>query len=388
MRIAYVTETYPPEVNGVSLNVARTVAHLREEGHFVDLIRPRQPHERQPGPTESEELWLTAGCAIPMYPDLRFGLALPSTMRRRLKRGHIDLVHVATPGPLGHVAARAGRSMGLPVTVDFRTNFHRYSHYYGLGWGESLIKRIMKSLHDAADLSFVPTESLQTALAGEGFERLEVIGRGVDPDRFSPRWRCDRQRSAWGASPHTPVMIYVGRLAAEKQVELALQAWTRTRAVCPHAIMVVAGDGPCGRDIRKRWPNVIFTGVLTSDALARAYASADIFLFPSQSETFGNVTLEAMASGLCVIAFKEAAAQELIRNGQNGFVVTPGDREGFCRAAADAAAHLAYQGRLREQARHRACMNDWTSTLRSQSQRMAALVDASGDRHASAACVA
>lgn len=385
MRIAYVTETHPPEVNGVSLNVARTIAHLRGEGHTVHLIRPRQPADaRQPAADE----WLTAGCAIPMYPELRFGLATPSALRRQLEASRAELVHIATPGPLAHVAARAARSLGLPLTVDFRTNFHRYSHYYGLGWGESLIKRIMKSLHDAADLSFVPTQSLQAALTSEGFERLEVVGRGVDARQFSPQWRCDRQRSAWGASPHTPVMLYVGRLAAEKQVDLALQAWTRARAVCPHAIMVVVGDGPRGRDVRKRWPNAIFTGVLSADALARAYASADIFLFPSQSETFGNVTLEAMASGLCVVAFKEAAAEELIRHGQNGFVVTPGDRDGFCAAAADAAAHLAFQGRLREQARHRACMNDWPSMLRLQSQRMASLVDSSGGRHASAACVA
>lgn len=385
MRVAYVTETYPPEVNGVSLNVARTVNHLRQEGHSVDLIRPRQRGDvMQPRADE----WLTAGCAIPMYPDLRFGLAFPSTMRRRLKVTQAELVHVATPGPLGHIAARAAKSLGLPLTVDFRTNFHRYSHYYGLGWGEPLIKRIMKSLHDLADLSFVPTQSLKSALSSEGYERLEVVGRGVDALRYSPQWRCDRQRSAWGASPHTPVMIYVGRLAAEKQVDLALQAWMRTRSVCPHAIMVVVGDGPHARDVRKRWPNVIFTGMLSGDALARAYASADLFLFPSESETFGNVVLEAMASGLCVVAFKDAAAQELIRNGQNGFVVPKGDREGFCKAAADAAAHLAFMGRLREQARHRACMHDWSSTLWMQSQRMAELVDAVGDRHVRATCVA
>lgn len=383
MRIAYVTETYPPEVNGVSLNVARTIDHLRQEGHAVDLIRPRQPGEAHQ--TDATQ-WLTFGCAIPMYPELRFGLAMPSTVRRRFEDGRAELVHIATPGPLGHVAARVARSMGLPVTVDFRTNFHRYSHYYGLGWGESLIKRVMKSLHDAADLSFVPTQSLQTALSSEGFERLEVVGRGVDAQRFSPRWRCDRQRSAWGASPHTPVMLYVGRLAAEKQVDLALQAWTRTRAVCPHAIMVVVGDGPRGQELRKRWPNAIFTGVLCADALARAYASADIFLFPSQSETYGNVTLEAMASGLCVVAFKDAAAQELIRDGSNGFVVPAGDREGFCVTAAHVASHLAFQGRLREQARQRACMNDWPSTLRLQSQRMAALVESCGGRDVSAAC--
>lgn len=385
MRIAYVTETYPPEVNGVSLNVARTIDHLRQEGHAVDLIRPRQPGETHQ--TDATQ-WLTFGCAIPMYPELRFGLAMPSAVRRRFEEGRAELVHIATPGPLGHVAARVARAMGLPVTVDFRTNFHRYSHYYGLGWCESLIKRVMKSLHDSADLSFVPTQSLQTALSSDGFERLEVVGRGVDAQRFSPRWRCDRQRSAWGASPHTPVMLYVGRLAAEKQVDLAMQAWTRTRAVCPHAIMVVVGDGPRGRELRKRWPNAIFTGVLSADALARAYASADIFLFPSQSETFGNVTLEAMASGLCVVAFKDAAAQELIRHGSNGFVVPAGDRDGFCATAADVASHLAFQGRLREQARQRACMNDWPSTLRLQSQRMAALVESSGGRHVSAACAA
>lgn len=386
MRIAYVTETYPPEVNGVSMSVAKAVEHLRQEGHFVDLIRPRQAGEPHASAQEGE--WLTAGCAIPMYPELRFGLALPGAVRRRLESVRADLVHIATPGPLAHVAARVARSMHLPVTVDYRTNFHRYSHYYGLGWCEGLIKRIMKSLHDGADLSFVPTQGLQAVLSAEGFERLEVVGRGVDAHRFSPRWRCDRQRSAWGASPHTPVMLYVGRLAAEKQVDLAMQAWVRARSVCPHAIMVVVGDGPRGRELRRRWPNAIFTGVLSGDALARAYASADVFLFPSQSETFGNVTLEAMASGLCVVAFKEAAAADLIRDGQEGFVVPTGDREAFCAAAADTVSRLAFLVRLREQARSRACMNDWNTTLKLQSQLMASLVEDAGGRDVSAACVA
>jgi glycosyltransferase involved in cell wall biosynthesis len=385
MRLAYVTETHPPEINGVSLTVARTIDHLRRNYHHVDVIRPSQRGEAR---GQDRHQWLTWGLPIPMYPDLRFGMALASTLRERFERKRVELVHVATPGPLGQVAVRAAKSAGLPVTVDFRTNFHEYSRYYGLSWLEPAIKRLMRSMHNAADLSFVPTESLRSALSADGFERLETVGRGVDTHRFSPQWRCGVQRAIWGAGPTTPVLLYVGRLAAEKQVDLAFRAWLQARSAMPTARMVVVGDGPLRKALERRWPNAIFTGMLTGDALSRAYASADVFLFPSESETFGNVSLEAMASGLAVVAFNAAAAAVVIQNGRDGVLVEPGDHHGFCHATFQLTAHLADMQAMRENARIRAGQLEWHEVLKTQFQQMKSLIDRAGEHHARNAIVA
>lgn len=384
VRIAYVTETYPPEVNGVALTVARTVAHLRTHGHRVDLIRPCQRGEVKGSWAHQ---WLTWGCPIPMYPDLRFGWASAASIRRRFEHHRPDLVHVATPGPLGQNAVRVAKSMGLPVTADFRTNFHRYSRYYGLGWGEALIRRLLRSMHNTADLNFVPTDDVRAELSAEGFERLSVVGRGVDANQFSPHWRSQALRDSWGADEKTPVLLYVGRLAAEKQVELALQAWTEVCTLHPQARMVVVGDGPQRKQLQKRWPNARFTGMLHGEELSRTYASADVFLFPSLSETFGNVTLEAMASGLCVVAFDIAAASVLIEPALNGFVVPPGDLRGFCDTAVRVVGCLPDLDAMRMLARGRARLADWNEVLRGQNFQMTALAEQAGALHGHTVCL-
>jgi glycosyltransferase involved in cell wall biosynthesis len=361
VRITYVTETYPPEVNGVALTVARTVSHLRQAGHDVDLIRPRQRHERRQA---DDQQWITHGFPIPMYPELRFGWVRHAAMVARLQRCQPDVVHVATPGPLGRTAVLAARAQGLPVTVDFRTNFHEYSRYYRLGGLLPVIRHHLRLLARAADLTFVPTEGLRQTLLEQGFERLEVVGRGVDAQAFSPRWRDGRLRAQWGADVHTPVVLYVGRLAAEKNVALAFQAWERARALCPETRMVVVGDGPLRAGLQRRWPQACFMGTLRGPALARAYASADVFAFPSLSETFGNVTLEAMASGLCTVAFKAAAAGVLIEDGRNGRVVPPEQPDAFLDAVCQACTALPSLGPLRAEARQRARMSDWNEVMR------------------------
>ena len=171
MRIAYVTETFPPEINGVALTAARTLAYLRNVGHSVQLIRPRQRGE---DPRDSADEWRSFGGPIPMYPDLRYGLARAASLRRRWRRGPLpDLVHATTPGPLGWAALAAARAEGLPCTADFRTNFHAYSRHYGLAWMEPLLLAYLRRLHAMADCNFVPTRALAAQLAAQGFERLQ-----------------------------------------------------------------------------------------------------------------------------------------------------------------------------------------------------------------------
>lgn len=360
VRIAYVTETYPPELNGVALTVERTVKHLRDRGHELELIRPRQPGE---APCSDETEWRTRGLPLPMYRDLRFGLAFARTLKRRWSARRPQLVHVATPGPLGWAAVRAANAMGLAVTTDFRTNFHQYSHYYGLGWFEPLVCHYLRSLHNRSHRTFVPTHSVRRDLGRKGFERLAVVGRGVDTQRFSPDHRSKALRTDWGAGRDTPVVLYVGRLAAEKNVPLALCAFDAIRAAHPHAQMVVVGDGP----MRRRWeddhPAARFVGPLRGEALARAYASADIFLFPSLSDTFGNVVLEALASGLAVVAYDTGAAGEHIDDCESGLLVRPGDEAGFVAAACSLAAQQRELEWMRASARQAAMNATWSAVL-------------------------
>ena len=360
LRIACVTETYPPEVNGVALTVARAVDFLRARGHAVELVRPRQPHEAA---RDDAEEWRSRGLPIPMYRDLRFGLAFASTLEERFARTRPQLVHVVTQGPLGRAAVRAARRLGLPVTSDFRTNFHWYSRYYRLGGLEPLVWRYLRAFHAHTDCTFVPTRALAAQLERQGFERLEVQGRGVDTEAFAPARRCEALRRAWGVAPGEPALLHVGRLAAEKNVRLALQAFEAVRSIRPSSVMVVVGDGPQRARLEAEFPQVLFVGALHGEALARHYASADLFLFPSESETFGNVTLEALASGLPVVAFDAAAAGEHLRDGVNGLLVPPGDSHGFVRAACRAAARPRRLQRMGAQARVAALALQWDAVL-------------------------
>lgn len=333
MRISYVTETWPPELNGVSLTVERTVRFLRARGHCVELIRPRQPGE---GPLDAADELRTAGCAIPMYPEMRFGLARVAPLARRFECSRPDLVHLATPGPLAWAALAAARSRGIATTSDFRTNFHQYARHYRIGWLADSALSLMRRFHNLTRCTFVPTRALQKELAAAGFHELAVVGRGVDADRYSPAARSAVLREQWQAGVG-PVLLTVGRLAPEKNVALALRAFERARERVPSTQMIVVGDGPARARLEAAHPAARFVGVKRGADLAAHYASADAFLFPSLSDTFGNVVMEALASGLPVVAFDTAAPAEHVVDGASGRLVVPGDETAFIGATCDLA---------------------------------------------------
>lgn len=340
LNLVVVTETWPPEVNGVAHTIKRMVDGLRARGHRINLIRPRQPDDAA-GKAQDDEM-LTPSCAIPGYSGLRFGLPVFWRVLRFLREVRPDVVQVVTEGPLGWAAVAAAKRCGIPVVSEFHTNFDAYCQHYRLGWLRSLVERHLRSLHNCGVATLVPTRESAMELGARGYVNVQVIARGVDTSRFHPDRRMPALREHWGVEPQTPVVAHVGRLAAEKNLDLLVRTFRRIAQQVPQARLLLVGDGPQRAALLEAMPDAIFAGMRHGDDLASHYASADLFLFPSRTETFGNVTLEALASGLPVIAQRLGAATECIVNGDNGFAAPVGDDETFMRiAVAYAAAPVA-----------------------------------------------
>jgi glycosyltransferase involved in cell wall biosynthesis len=360
LRVAVVTETYPPEINGVARTVGLMVEALCERGHAVQLVRPRQCNERACPPDEGPEERLVAGFPIPFYRHLQMGFARPGALEREWTKWRPDLVQVVTEGPLGWAAVSAARRLGIPVCSDFHTNFHSYSRHYGLGVLAGVVSRYLRALHNRTDCTLVPTAEMQSSLEALAFERVNVVGRGVDTWLFSPARRSERPRATWGCRGAETVVLYVGRLAPEKNLGLFVEGALAMRAIDASLRVVLVGDGPQGAELRARHPDFVFAGTRTGKDLAEHYASADVFLFPSTTETFGNVTLEAMASGLAIVAYDYAAARQYLRHGASGLLAAPGDRTTFIRMAEQLARDSELRLRLRSEARRAAEEASWS----------------------------
>ncbi|HTQ29893.1 MAG TPA: glycosyltransferase family 1 protein [Opitutaceae bacterium] len=363
MKLALVTETYPPEVNGVARTLSHLVDGLAARGHEIEVVRPRQDGEAKiPGRerhTGSVTEWLVPGLPIPFYQALKMGLPVWGALRRRWVAAPPDVVHVATEGPLGLAALRAARRLGLPVTSSFHTNFHHYGRHYGLNRLRDAITTYLRWFHNATALTMVPTDEIRGHLTAHGFVRLAVMARGVDAALFSPGKRNTELRAAWGAGPGDPVFIHVGRLAAEKNLGLAVETFLQMQQIEPRARCLFVGDGPERAALQKAYPQFNFAGTRRGEELAAHYASADVFVFPSTTETFGNVVTEALASGLVVLAFDYAAARQHIRAGSNGVTVPLGEARAFTAAAGDLLAHRAAWPELRAAARETALGITW-----------------------------
>lgn len=360
LEIAFVTETYPPEVNGVAMTAARLVEGLRGRGHVVRVLRPRQRNEAAAASADH----LLPGLPLPGYPGLRFGLPAGRALTWLWRRQRPDLVHVVTEGPLGWAAVAAARRLGLPVTSGFHTNFDHYSVHYGLGWLRPAIAAYLRTLHRRTQATLVPTAALAAELAAAGIPGVRVVGRGVDTALFDPRHRDAGLRHVWGAGETDIVCLYVGRLAPEKNLDLAQRAYAAIREQQPGARMVWVGDGPSRGRLEAAHGEQHFAGQQIGEDLARHYASADLFIFPSLSETYGNVVAEAMASGLPVLAYRSAAAAELVADGDNGFIVPPGDEGAFIAAARAIAARAAGElGQMGGQARASMQPRHWAAIV-------------------------
>jgi len=315
------------------MTVARVVEGMRSRQHQVQLVRLRQHAADTAVRATAYEEVLMRGLPIPRYPELKMGWPQTAALLDLWSANRPDLVHIATEGPLGWSALRAAQRLGVPVSSDFRTNFHAYAQHYGISLLKRPVLAYLRYFHSRTSCTMVPTESLRRELAEQGFRDLSVVARGVDTVRFHPAKRSSELRRQWGVSDDDMVVMCVGRLAPEKNLTDLVSAYQAMRRIQPRTRLVLVGDGPARQALQSACPEAILAGSRTGDDLPVHYASADAFLFPSLTETFGNVTPEAMASGLPVLAYNYAAAAQLIQPGDNGLLATYGAAHDFVTLA-------------------------------------------------------
>ena len=344
------------------MTLGRVVDGLHRRGHEMSVVAPRRA-DRTALNLSHLSLHQVASAPIPRYPDLRFGFPAKRQILRLWQNRRPDLVHVATEGPLGWSAVRAARQLGIPLVTTFHTNFHSYGRHYGYRFLTKGVFRWLRYIHRHADRTFVPSEELRTHLEAEGFRNLRILSRGVDTDLFQPARRDSSLRASWGADEETPVALYVGRLAAEKNLPLTVTAWRRMRETLPTLKLVIVGDGPLRTKLAQAHPEIVFAGTRTGEDLARHFASGDIFLFASTTETFGNVVTEAMASALVVLAFDYAAPRRFIRPGENGWLAPFGNEEAYLANADETARTSSEWPDIRNRARAAVLPASWEGVL-------------------------
>ncbi len=349
MRLTLVTETFPPEVNGVARTLGRWVDAFRRRGHGIQVIRPRQPHERG-----SQER--VSALPLPFYREVRLGLAAPGRLRRLLAESRPDLVHIATEGPLGLAALWAARRLRVPVVSSFHTHYDEYLRHYGMPCLEPAGRAYLRWFHNRTALTLVPGEATRHRLAERGYDNLAVWPRGVDGRRFHPRHRDEGLRARLGLGPADALIAYVGRLAPEKNLGALMEAYAPLRG--PRVRLALVGGGPSAERLRAACPpDVLMPGYQHGTALAAWYASSDVFAFPSLTETFGNVILEAQASGLPVVGLRCPALAERVADEDDGMLVA--DSAGMARALARLIADAGLRRRLGTAARVKAEGQDW-----------------------------
>lgn len=333
LRIAIVTETWPPEINGVALSLLQLCRGLQQQGHKILLIRPQQ--QRRCSDFQPQQECLVMAQSIPRYPSLKFGWPQFLKVSNAIEHFEPDVVHIVTEGPLGLAALQAAKNKKIPISSGFHSAFQDFSRFFDLAFLLKPIQRYLCWFHNSTQLTCVPSQGTAQSLQALGVDcPMAVVGRGVDVECFHPKHASAALRQRWGAGEQSTVLLYVGRLSPEKEVNVILDAFiAQARAGEANRCLVIVGDGPEREKLQRisqGYP-VVFTGSLSGGQLAEAYASADVFVFAGQVETFGNVVLEAMASGLPVVAYRYACAAQHVRHEQSGWLSERGDIAGFKR---------------------------------------------------------
>lgn len=369
MKICLVTETYPPEINGVAKTLHRISHDLKTFGHSVTIIRPHQSGEAKV--SKIPYITIVPSLPIPIYQGLHFGLPCRTLLKKMWGNDKPDIVYVATEGPLGVSAINLARKMKIAVTSGFHTNFHKYMQHYRLPLMSKLTEYFLKKTHNKTLRTFAPTEDVIQQLKKMGVNNTHLLGRGVDTELFHPSKRDHALRESWGIhSDDQYAAIFVSRIAAEKNIPLAINAFKRIKADNPNASCIFVGDGPEKHRLEKKYPEYKFVGTKTGELLAKYYASGDLFIFPSLTETFGNVIPEAMASSLIPIAFNYAAPKALIEDKANGYLADYNDSDSFMKTLEFALSQKNEWEKMRKHARQTAEKLNWINIVENFAQEL------------------
>ena len=363
MVITVVTETYWPEVNGVAMTLHRLVSGLCKIGHDIQLVCPWHAERSAVALPSNVHYLPVKGLPVPGYSEVTLGFPSKKSLKNSWRTLKPDVIYVATEGPLGWAAVKEANRQDIPVVSGFHTNFHSYSRHYRLGFLEKLVERYLTAIHNKTETTIVPTHEQKSLLETMGVLNVAVMGRGVDTGLFSPDKRNPDLRRQWGVHNDEPVMIYVGRIAEEKNLDLTIAAYYSLKALNDKLRFVLVGDGPLLKKLKRDHPEFIFAGTQTGEALAAHYASGDLFVFTSLTETFGNVILEAMASGLGVVAYDYAAARLHIEPGENGLLVTLDQPDDFVRNTKQLLQNDVLLKKLRTNAGKYALQHSWESVV-------------------------
>jgi glycosyltransferase involved in cell wall biosynthesis len=322
MRVAIITENFLPKLDGVTRTLARLLEHLQMQGHRALLLGPHSGMEQYAG----AEIVGTAGLPLPFYPELKLNFFRPLFMRR-LNEFRPDVVHLVDPVVLGLIGLAAARMHNLSVVSSYHTNLAAYCGHFGFPIFTQPMWSYNRYIHNQCALTFCPSPSTSAMLREHGFERVRIWPRGVDTALFRPQRRSETLRAVWLAADgganreEKAILLYVGRVSWEKNLRLLTAAYRAMDHT--HCHLVIVGNGPARKEIQQELAEVpvTFTGYLSGEELAAAYASADIFAFPSTSETFGQVVLEAMASALPVVGVLSEGVRDLVEDGRSGFLL-------------------------------------------------------------------
>lgn len=360
LRIALFTGNYNHIEDGVSRTLGRLVGYLLDEGHEVIVVGPTIDEPlRQPG-----RFVAVPSVALPGRPEYRVSTGFPKSVQATIEEFAPDIVHIATPDVLGHRALTWAKKRRYPVVTTYHTHFASYLDYYKLGVTEPVLWAFFRRFYNRCDEVYAPTPTMRDALVTHGItSTVRLWPRGIEADRFRPEARSDDWRQQHGFAPDDVVVSFVSRLVKEKGVDLFADT---VRALQTEGLPVralVVGDGPERSSFQEALPTAVFTGHLGGDEIATAYASSDLFLFPSETETFGNVTLEAMASQLAVVAADAAGSASLVEDGRTGRLCPPRDTSAFVDATRALVTDADLRQRLGVNARAAALDYDWAEVL-------------------------
>jgi glycosyltransferase involved in cell wall biosynthesis len=359
LRVALVTSSYNYIADGVALTLNRLVGYLESHGVEVHVFapiadRPAFEHQGTIVPVPS--------IPLPGRPEYRLALGMAGYVKRQLLDFQPDIVHIAVPDLLGHAALNLAHRHHIPAVASYHTRYETYlKHYWYLAPLEGLLKSLLRRFYGACREVYVPSQSTREALLADGLkDNFKPWPRGIDTARFSPIKRSMAWRAGYGIGPDELVILHVSRLVREKRLDTLTGALNRVHL--PHRLVIV-GDGPDYDFAAQELPQAIFTGFLTGEELAEAYASSDIFVFPSDSESFGNVTLEAMASGLPCVCADATGSRSLVVAGETGFLADADDAQGFARHIVTLAGDRDLRRSMGEAARARALTFSWDETM-------------------------